>query len=108
MISHDDNFQIFWEHERNWLVTLVLMPTHEDHEDELDWVASLFGFARATGALMLAQIGIQQLPAMKLWFAFRDDEQKKRFLNFVRADGRVRSTRRDHWIRTRRSPRSPN
>src|SRR5215469_9170563 len=82
-----------WMGETDWLVQVVMTSEDDPDLDEtLDFVGRLFAFALSTDTRMLAQLGGPDDPdegTYELWFSFKSDGHKQRFLQMVRDDGYV-------------------
>jgi hypothetical protein len=90
-MSSDNNFEPYWLHEDDWLVTICPLPKDEaDPEanlETLNWIGRLFGFATATNTRMLALVGDPELPAYEILLSFDCPENHEEFLRLVEADG---------------------
>lgn len=76
-----------WMDEKDWLVTVCMLPAEEDNLQDLNWIGKLSGFAFTTNTRMLALVGDPDVPGYELLFAFDSAEHKRRFIQLVKDDG---------------------
>lgn len=91
-MSTDDAFEPYWLDEKEWLVTICMLPDDDEGDADdnlqgLNWIGRLFGFAYATNTRMLALMGDPDMPTYEILFSFDTPEHRQEFLELVRHDG---------------------
>ena len=83
-----DDFERYWQVEKNWLCTVEFLPT-DDPEARLfagDIIGYLVGYANLTNTRSLALLGDPDAGAYELLFSFPSPAEKNEFLNLVRSN----------------------
>jgi len=86
--KHKDDFESYWQHEKNWLSIVEFLPT-DSPEARLfaaDILGYLVGYANLTNTRSLALLGDPDASAYELLFSFSSPEEKNEFLNLVRSN----------------------
>ena len=86
--KHKDDFEPFWQDEKDWLCIVEFLPT-DNPEARLfaaDIIGYLFGYANLTNTRFLALLGDPDANAYELLFSFSSPEEKNEFLNLVRSN----------------------
>ena len=84
--KHKDDFEAYWQDEKDWLCIVEFLPT-DDPEARLfaaDIIGYLLGYADLTNTRSLALLGDPDADAYELLFSFSSPEEKNEFLNLVR------------------------
>jgi hypothetical protein len=75
--------------ETNWLVTVCFLDRDNPslNIEDLDWIGRVVGFAYDNNARIAGlEVEDEDMRCIELWFAFLNDEDKKKFLDAVRED----------------------
>ena len=86
--KHKDDFEPYWQHEKDWLCIVEFLPT-DNPEARLfaaDIIGYLVGYANLTNTRSLALLGDPDAGAYELLFSFSSPEEKNEFLNLVRSN----------------------
>jgi hypothetical protein len=86
--KHKDDFEPYWQDEKDWLCIVEFLPT--DNPKARLFVAGiigdLIGYANLTNTRSLALLGDPDASAYELLFSFSSPEEKNEFLNLVRSN----------------------
>ena len=83
-----DDFEIYWQDEKDWLCIVEFLPT-DNPEARLfaaDIIGYLVGYANLTNTRSLALLGDPDANAYELLFSFSSPEEKNEFLTLVRSN----------------------
>jgi hypothetical protein len=86
--KHKDDFEPYWQDEKDWLCIVEFLPT-DDPEARLfaaDVIGYLVGYANLTNTRSLALLGDPDASAYELLFSFSSSAEKNKFLNLVRSN----------------------
>jgi len=86
--KHKDDFEPYWQDEKDWLCIVEFLPT-DNPEVRLfaaDIIGYLVGYANLTNTRSLALLGDPDASAYELLFSFSSPEEKNEFLNLVRSN----------------------
>ena len=86
--KHKDDFESYWQDEKDWLCIVEFLPT-DDPEAWLfsaDIIGYLVGYANLTNTRSLALLGDPDASAYELLFSFSSPAEKNEFLNLVRSN----------------------
>ena len=86
--KHKDDFEPYWQDEKDWLCIVEFLPT-DNPEARLfasDIIGYLIGYANLTNTRSLALLGDPDASAYELLFSFSSSEEKNEFLNLVRSN----------------------
>jgi hypothetical protein len=95
--KHKDDFEPYWQHEKDWLCIVEFLPT-DNPEARLfaaDIIGYLVGYANLTNTRSLAFLGDPNASAYELLFSFSSREEKNEFLNLVHSNENMAN---DHII----------
>lgn len=86
--KHKDDFESYWQHEKNWLCIVEFLPidSPEARLFAADILGYLVGYANLTNTRSLALLGDPDASAYELLFSFSSPEEKNEFLNLVRSN----------------------
>ncbi|MGB7608526.1 MAG: hypothetical protein WBL97_08955 [Candidatus Sulfotelmatobacter sp.] len=83
-----DDFEPFWQDEKDWLCIVEFLPT-DNPEARLfaaEIIGYLVGYANLTNTRSLVVLGDPDASAYELLFSFSSPEEKSEFLNLVRSN----------------------
>jgi hypothetical protein len=86
--KHKDDFEPYWQDEKDWLCIVEFLPT-DNPEARLfaaDIIGYLVGYANLTNTRSLALLGDPEASAYELLFSFSSPGEKNEFLNLVRSN----------------------
>jgi hypothetical protein len=86
--KHKDDFEPFWQDEKDWLCIVEFVPT-DNPEARLfaaEIIGYLVGYANLTNTRSLVLLGDPDASAYELLFSFSSPEGKNEFLNLVRSN----------------------
>jgi hypothetical protein len=87
-MKHKDDFESYWQDEKDWLCIVEFLPT-DDPEARLfaaDIIGYLVGYTDLTNTRSLALLGDPGASSYELLFSFSSPEEKNEFLNLVRSN----------------------
>ena len=86
--KHKDDFEPYWQNEKDWLCIVEFLPTAnpEARLFAADIIGYLVGYANLTNTRSLALLGDPDASAYELLFSFSSPEEKNEFLNLVRSN----------------------
>jgi hypothetical protein len=79
-----DDFEPYWDDEKDWLCTVEFLPPRDDPEARsfsAEIIGYLFGYAHLTNTRSLALLGDPDANAYELLFSFSSPEEKEQFLD---------------------------
>ncbi len=86
--NHKDDFEPFWQDEKDWLCIVEFLPT-DNPEARLfaaEIIGYLVGYANLTNTRSLVLLGDPDASAYEFLFSFSSPEEKDEFLNLVRSN----------------------
>ena len=86
--KHKDDFEPYWQDEKDWLCIVEFLPTDNPQARLFasDIIGYLIGYANLTNTRSLALLGDPDASAYELLFSFSSPEEKNEFLNLVRSN----------------------
>jgi len=86
--NHKDDFEPFWQDEKDWLCIVEFLPT-DNPEARLfaaEIIGYLVGYASLTNTRSLVLLGDPDASAYEVLFSFSSLEEKNELLNLVRSN----------------------
>ena len=86
--KHKDDFEPFWQDEKDWLCIVEFLPTDNPVARlfAAEIIGYLVGYANLTNTRSLVLLGDPDASAYELLFSFSSPEEKTEFLNLVRSN----------------------
>jgi hypothetical protein len=92
--KHKDDFEPYWQDEKDWLCIVEFLPI-DNPEARLfaaHIIGYLIGYANLANTRSLVLLGDPDASAYELLFSFSSPEEKKEFLNLVRSNENMGTT----------------